>query len=442
VTVRYLTAASAIALAAYGPGPRAAHADDDFSGATVIFARGSSLYRVDARGRDETEIAQLATRAPAPAPRAPRVTDPSPVVRPVWPEPKGARRAAVDSPPQAMVRALRTDAAGTVLLADLAGKWAWMPLDGSTRSLTDLPCADGPAQLAEDGSSVLCRSATSANQSILVELPRGPSAARPGKATAVDVPPTGARVAGEGVERRLVWADANGVWSASPADLKSRSRVALDPPLRGFLASPDGAHAVGVYEDQVFADVKHTRPAEVLMTVQLDGRGARRKAIQDGVAVEWSHDSQWVLVQDGARVCIMRASGGQYKCWRGYTAASLSSDGRWALLLGNRDGSRKQTPRKQAKKPTGKAARPAPPPPDPEPPQPGDMPWDHIDEPSNEPEGPDTQPADDDVSVAPPSGPLSLFRARLEGAFTDRPALLVKVVDGAAVWVPRGATTP
>ena len=422
--VRYPTAAGVIALGALGLGPGAAHADDDFGGATVIFARGSSLYQVDARGRNETEIAQLAARAPAPAPRA-----------------RDGRRSAVDAPPQATVRALRTDAAGTVLLVDLAGKWAWMPLDGSTRSLSDLPCADGPAQLAEDGSSVLCRSATSANQSILVDLPRGPSAARPGKSTVVDIPPAGARVAGQGTERRLVWADVDGVWSASPGDLKNRSRIALDPPLRGFLASPDGEHAIGVYADQVFADVKHTRPAEVLMTVQLDGQGARRKTIQDGLAVEWSHDSQWVLVQDGARACIMRASGGQYKCWRGYTAASLSSDGRWALVLGNRDGSRKQTPRKPAKKPTGKAARSAPAP-DPEPPQPGDMPWDHIDEPSDEPEGPDAPPADDDVSVAPPSGPLSLFRARLEGAFTDRPVLLVKVVDGAAVWVPRGPTRP
>jgi hypothetical protein len=177
------------------------------------------------------------------------------------------------------------------------------------------------------------------------------------------------------------------------------------------------------------------------MTVQLDGQGARRKAIRDGVAVEWSHDSQWVLVQDGASTCIMRAGGGQYKCWRGYTAASLSSDGRWALVLGNRDGSRRQSPRKPAKKQAGKsAARAAAP--DPEPPQPGDMPWDHIDEPSDEPEGPDAPPMDDDVSVAPPSGPLSLFRARLEGAFTDRPVLLVKVVDGAAVWVPRGQPPP
>jgi hypothetical protein len=421
-----------IACAAAGLLAAPAHADDDFDGATVIFVRGSTLYQVDARGKAETEVAQLAAKVTPPGfPRARESRGPHP---------------AIDPSPSVTVRALRTDAQGAVLLADLAGRWAWMPLDGSTRSLADLPCADGPAQLAEDGSSVLCRSPSDANRSIVVDLPRG-RAARPGKTTAVNVPPTGARIAGEGAERRLVWADDSGVWAAAPGDLRNRSRVALDSPLRGFLASPDGSRAIGIYADAIFADVKRTRSAEVLMTVQLDGQGARRKAIRDGVAVEWSHDSQWVLIQDGASTCIMRANGGQYKCWRGYTAASLSSDGRWALVLGNRDGSRKQTPRKPAKPPAGKtsasrsASRSRPPPvADPLPGQAGqagDMPWDHIDEPSDEPEGPDAPPSDDDVSVAPPSGPLSLFRIRLEGAFTDRPVLLVKIVDGAAVWVPK-----
>ncbi len=68
------------------------------------------------------------------------------------------------------------------------------------------------------------------------------------------------------------------------------------------------------------------------------------------------------------------------------------------------------------------------------------MPWDHIGEqgePSNEPEAATEEPpASDDVGVALPGGPLALYRLRLEGAFTDRPTLLVKIVDGAAVWVP------
>jgi hypothetical protein len=64
------------------------------------------------------------------------------------------------------------------------------------------------------------------------------------------------------------------------------------------------------------------------------------------------------------------------------------------------------------------------------------MPWDHIDEPSDEPEGPDAPPVDDDVSVAPPSGPVSLYRAQLEGAYTTGPSLVARVVEGAAVWLP------
>src|SRR5262249_46622049 len=104
--------------------PSAARADDEFDGASVIFARGASLYRVDPRGKGETEVAQLPSRT--------------------------------------TVRALRSDARGTVLLADLAGAWAWMPLDGSTRSLTDLPCGDGPAALADDGSAAACPPARAA----------------------------------------------------------------------------------------------------------------------------------------------------------------------------------------------------------------------------------------------------------------------------------------
>jgi hypothetical protein len=404
---------SVLGLAATGRTARTAGADDDFAGATVIFARGASLFQVDAKGQAETEIAQL--------------------------------------PAKVTPRALRSDAHGTVLLADLAGKWAFLPLDGSTKSLVDLPCADGPAQLAEDGTAVLCRSPRAANQSILVDLPRGlPRGSRartPDKSVTLDVPPASARLVGSGAERMIVWANATGVWTARPGDPKTRTRIAPDAPLRGFLASPDGTRAIGVFADQVFAGARHTQDAEVLMTLSLDSQGARRKAIRDGIAVEWSHDAQWVLVQDGASTCIMRAGGGQYKCWKGFTAASLSSDGRWGLALGNRDDDKKQTPSKRAAKSRAdkrsrkarpaKPSKPAAPPAPPAPAAPEGKPWDNPDEPSDEPEAVGAPPANDDVSVAPPSGPLSLYRLRLEGAFTERPTLLVKVVDGAAVWVPR-----
>jgi len=55
-------------------------------------------------------------------------------------------------------RALKVDSLGKVLLADIGGTWAWMPLDGSVKTLTDLPCESGPATLSVDGAYVLCRS--------------------------------------------------------------------------------------------------------------------------------------------------------------------------------------------------------------------------------------------------------------------------------------------
>ena len=374
--MRWVVIAAVLALT-----PPAAFGDDDFAGATVIFARGGSLYRIDPKGKNEVEIATLG---------------------------EGKK----------VVRNLQTDGAGKMLLVDLDGAWQWMPLDGSAKSLTALSCGDGPAQLVEDGTCVLCRApGTAKSGSQIINLATG-------KQLTIDQ--AGARVTGMGADRKLVWADKDGVWSVAPAlagNRKAAKKVAPEAPLRGFLPSPDGERALGVYSDEVYVDAHHKKPADVLMGFQLDGEGARRKAIKSGVTLQWSHDSQWVLVQDGGQACLMHATGGEYKCWRGYTAASLSTDGKYGLFLGNRDGSHKQTP---VKKPDPKAKdakkkkAPEPPP----------------DEPA-ESEGEDAEPAGDDVAVPPPSGPLSLFRAKLEGsAFTESPALIVKIVDGAAVWVP------
>jgi len=109
-------AALLLVLAAASP----AFADEEPAG-SIVFARGGALYKVDTRGRGETKL--------------------------------------VDLPDNATVRALRTDADGKVLLVDLGGKWSWMKLDGSASTLVDLPCTEGPAQLAEDGIGVLCKSA-------------------------------------------------------------------------------------------------------------------------------------------------------------------------------------------------------------------------------------------------------------------------------------------
>ncbi|MDX2092123.1 MAG: hypothetical protein SFX73_29935 [Kofleriaceae bacterium] len=372
-------------LATLALAPAAARADDDFGGAYVIFARGKALFKTDPKGKTETKL--------------------------------------VDLPAKVAVRALRTDNTGSVLLADLGGKWSWMRLDGNApRTLTELPCADGPAQLAVDGDCVICRSTTSATGSVLVNLNNN-------KVSAIPVPPLGARLVGVRGDRRVIWADAAGIWSAPARDATKKTKVAPVAPLRSFLPSPDGRRAVGVFTDKIF-EGKQTKPADVLMGFALDGAGVRRKAIKMGIPLEWSHDGQWVLVQDRASSCIMSATGGEYKCWKGYTSASIAADGRWSLVLGNREAAEKKDKKSSSKKnkktKKGKQAKRAEPAKDPDA------------EPSNEAElaGGEDASVGDDVEVAPPTGPLALYRTTLAGPYSLAPAVIVKVVDGAAVWIP------
>ncbi len=354
--------------------------DDELATSTIVFVRGSSLIKSDGKGRNEAEIATL--------------------------------------PEKAQVRALRTDALGKILLADVGGTWSWMPLDGSAKTLTQLPCDAGPAQLSEDGRYVFCRNKTG-NGSLVVNLVTG-------KLTSLAVPTLGARLLGNtGNFRKLVWADKGALWASIAPQLAAPKKVAPQAPLRGLLVSPDGTHAVGVYQDEVFESPRGAKKAaDVLMVFTLDGQGARRKAIQNGVPVDWSFDGKWVLVQDRASACIMLVAGGQYKCWRGYTAASISPDGRYALLLGNRSSgdkdkkSDKKSKKKKKKEPVVEEA--------------GE---DEGGESEGDEHGDDAMPTDD-VAVAPPSGPVSLYRAQLEGAYTTGPSLVARVVEGAAVWVP------
>ena len=128
---------------------------------------------------------------------------------------------------------------------------------------------------------------------------------------AVDVPAPGARLAGTGAERKLVWADAQArLDRIRRGDAEAATKVAPEAPLRSLLPSPDGTHALGVYADEVFEDRASKKPAEVLMVFALDGQGARRKAIQNGVPVEWSHDCA-VGARPGRRERVHHARGGR-----------------------------------------------------------------------------------------------------------------------------------
>jgi hypothetical protein len=357
---------------------------DDVSPRTLVFARGGKLIKTNGRGKGETEIATL--------------------------------------PPKRTVRALRVDSRGKILLADIGGTWAWMPLDGSVASLTDLPCESGPAQLSLDGTYVLCRGKTG---SIVVNF-------KSGKVTPIDVPTAGARLTGTGVDLRIVWTDAQGVWSAIPPMKLKPAKVAPQPPLRGFMASPDGTHALGVYTGEVFDGPKKKKPGDVLMVFALDGTAALRRSVADGVPVEWSHDSHWALLQDGSSACITRAAGGQYKCWRGFTAQSITSDGKYALLLGNRERAKsEEKSSKKSKSKKGKNDKR-----DKKKSPPADEQVAESTEAAEGDEHGDEPVAVDEVPIAPPTGPLSLYRGQLDGPYTTAPQLVARDVDGAAVWIP------
>jgi len=42
----------------------------------------------------------------------------------------------------------------------------------------------------------------------------------------------------------------------------------------------------------------------------------------------------------------------------------------------------------------------------------------------------------DDIAVPLPTGPLALYRTKLEGPYSDPPELIEKNVDGTAVVIP------
>jgi hypothetical protein len=372
-----LAVAIAAALALVAAAPAFAGPAEDFGAGAVVFARDASLWKTDPRGKGPAvELVKL------------------PAV--------GANGA-----PAHAVRAIRADLAARTLIADIGGRWYWTRLEPGAAvptTMTALPCG-GAVRLLPDGNCVLC--ATEDGRAALYRL--GSVAA-----TVLDVPapaslivrPAPTATDPAAMSREVVWADGKGVWIAPVTRTSERRALAPEAPLRHFLTAPSGKRAVGVFRDTVTSRGKEL-VRDQLFGFALDGKAARRKVIRDGVPVDWSWDSQWLLVQNGGSACVMRAVGGEYKCWKGFTAVSIAPDGTWALLLGKRSGG---------------DDRPAP------------ERRDDADE-DSEPAG-STEPTVESSEPVPlPSGPSSLYRARLAGAYSDRPALVERIVDGAALWL-------
>jgi hypothetical protein len=121
----------------------------------------------------------------------------------------------------------------------------------------------------------------------------------------------------------ILFADGDATWVMA-ADGRGRPRqVAPHRPASHLLPSPDGTRAVGRYLTPVGIGVFGFR---------LDGQGARRKLGGDAVPAVWSADSQWVLLQSEAYVCVVRAVGGEQMCWDGYVGLAFAPDSQHVLL--------------------------------------------------------------------------------------------------------------
>ncbi len=158
------------------------------------------------------------------------------------------------------VRALRCSDASTaaVLLADLDGaaghKWSWMRLGRGVRQrrrvAAALPCAAGPAQLADDGTGVVCADPNDPAKAVLYSFARD-------KASPLGIPVATALVVAVGAswacagvgERRRGVVGTGRAYHRRTGELRSpRRRRCVLPRVAGRRP------AVGVYTDDVYTD--------------------------------------------------------------------------------------------------------------------------------------------------------------------------------------------
>ena len=285
---------------------------------SLVYGQGNALWRVAAAGGEPTKIAELGFAAT-------RIT-----------------RIATNS----------GTAAGTIFLVSTESNHYWVATRPDRVHVVRHVCR-GNATLSGDGNCVLCQNADSV---ITIEriLPSAKKMTSPitGDLATLLGPKT----------RELVVVTANGVEAIRIARPKTRRVVAGVAPIRGLSVAPNGKHAVAQFGE---AEDKGTG----LYVFTLTGENVRRKLVSNAELVSWSRDSQWLVVNEAKRGCVVRASGGQYRCFDGFRGVGLAPNHKEALLA------------------KGKV------------------------------------------------GAMTLFRVDLGGAHSKKPVLLLKGVQGAAIWL-------
>ncbi len=202
---------------------------------------------------------------------------------------------------------------GKYVLVEAGGKTGYAPLvEGQLGKVTPLECDRG-AVFSPDGICIACLDAS--GKILVYPLATGKKRTLSVTASAI----------GFVSKTRIAAVDtASGEIAAVPiAGKGKREKLAPHVPADHFSVAPGGKRAVGTYVD---GDVS------ALYGFRLDGKAARRKLGGAGLPRGWSADSRWVVIQDDTDVCVVRAVGGEYKCWEGYIGLALSPDGTQVLL--------------------------------------------------------------------------------------------------------------
>ncbi len=252
-------------------------AGEEPDGESVLFVRGASLMRIALSGKGApTEVAQLPAGDPA-------------------------------------ITKMQVSGNGSVLLVESENGSYWVALRADAAPAASATSCPSGAELSPNGRCLVC--------------PASPKTARvvrlaSGKSADYQIPSNSIQFLGP-AGYSLVAVGDHGIWSFPLRRSKNPERLAPHRPLRAFLPAPNGKRAVGVYP---FEDTR------TLETFRLDGKAARRTLMRDAEALAWSANSEWLLVEQKNQACIVRAVGGEYKCWRGFTAAAISPDGNFAIL--------------------------------------------------------------------------------------------------------------
>ncbi len=247
----------------------------------IVYGKGYALWRTPARGGESVKIAELGFAAK-------RLT-------------------------KIVANTIRGN--GSIFLVSTENNHYWVATQPDQIRVIRHVCR-GHAVLSADGRCVLCqdRNGTITLERLLPTAKKVTSKIRGDLASLL----------GDHT-RELVVVTKNGVEAVNIAKPTQRRLVAGVAPVTDLLVAPNGKHAVAVFGESQDRGTG-------LYVFTLSGDHVRRKLVSNAIPVVWSSDSRWLVVTRKQRGCVVRASGGQYRCFAGFRAIGLAPDFKEVLL--------------------------------------------------------------------------------------------------------------